>query len=77
MRVDVLTKCYGVKYFEMENASLYQVISDFRREVAENSALRDYHAAISGNSLPMFRDNLSVPSSRAKNPKRKFVSKRQ
>ena len=37
------------------------VISDFRREVDENCAILRYYAASSGNSLPTFRDNLSVP----------------
>ena len=37
-------------------------ISGFRGEVVENYALRSRYAASSGN-LPMFRDNLSVPSS--------------
>jgi len=39
------------------------VISGFRREVDENCALLGYYAASSGNCLPTFRDNLSVPSS--------------
>ena len=38
-------------------------MSGFRREVAENCALLGYYAASGGNSLPPFRDNLSVPSS--------------
>ena len=36
------------------------MISGIRREVDENRALLGYYAAIRGNSLPMFRDNLSV-----------------
>jgi hypothetical protein len=36
----------------------------------ENCALPGYYAASSGNSLPAFRDNLSVPSSRLENPSR-------
>jgi len=39
------------------------VISDFRREVAENCALLGYCTARSGNFLPTFRDKLSAPSS--------------
>jgi hypothetical protein len=42
------------------------VISGFRREVGENCALLRCYAACSGNSLQMFRDNLSVPSSKVK-----------
>jgi len=45
------------------------VISGFRREVDENCVLMGYYVASSGNSLPTFRDNLSVPSSGVKNPK--------
>jgi hypothetical protein len=40
------------------------VISGFRREVYENCALLGYYAASSGNSLPTFRNNPLVPSSR-------------
>jgi hypothetical protein len=36
----------------------------FRREVNKNCALLGHYAASSGNSLPTFRNNLSVPSSR-------------
>jgi hypothetical protein len=39
------------------------VTSGFRREVDENCALLGYYAASSGNFLPTFRDNLSVPFS--------------
>jgi hypothetical protein len=42
------------------------VISGFRRETEEISALLGYYAAYSGNSLPKFRDNLSVLSSKIK-----------
>jgi len=45
--------------------------SRLRSEVAENCALLGYYAARSGNFLPTFRDNLSVPSSGFKNPKTK------
>jgi hypothetical protein len=40
-----------------------RLISGFRREVAENCALPGCYAASSGNFLPTFRDNISVPSS--------------
>ena len=43
------------------------VASGFRREVDGNCALLSYYAARSGNFLPTFRDNLSVPSSGFKN----------
>ena len=39
------------------------VISGFLREVDEDCALLGCYAASSGNFLPTFRDNLSVPSS--------------
>ena len=44
------------------------LISGFCREVDENCALLGRYAANSGNSLPTFRDNLSVLSSRVDNP---------
>jgi hypothetical protein len=42
-------------------------ISGFRREVDENCVLLGYYAASSGDSLPTFRDNLSVPVHRTGN----------
>jgi hypothetical protein len=36
----------------------------------EISAILRYYAALSGNSLPSFQDNLSVPSSKVKKSKR-------
>jgi hypothetical protein len=41
----------------------------FRREVGEMYAPPGYYAAYSGNSLPTFRENLSVPSWRVKKSK--------
>jgi len=40
------------------------MISGFRRQADENCTLLGYWAASSGDFLPKFRDNLSVPSSR-------------
>jgi len=40
----------------------------------EICCLLGFYAASSGNSLPAFRDNLLVPSSRIKNPKRNPVT---
>jgi hypothetical protein len=37
--------------------------------ILENCAILGYYAASSGNFLPTFRDNVSVPSSGFKNPK--------
>ena len=39
------------------------MISGFRHEAAENCALLGYHAVGSGNFLPTFQGNISVPSS--------------
>jgi hypothetical protein len=39
----------------------------------EICALLGYYAAWSGNPLPMFRDNVSVPSSRGKKSKKKII----
>jgi len=47
------------------------VISSFRRDIDEICALLGHYAAQSGNFLPKFRDDLSVPSStvnKSKNP---------
>jgi hypothetical protein len=46
------------------------IISGFRRDVDETCALLGYSAASSGNPLPTFRDNVSVPSSSVKKPKK-------
>jgi len=55
------------------------VISSFRRETEDNCALQGYYAACSCNSLPTFRDNISVPLSWVKNRRRtqKVVPKRR
>ena len=45
------------------------LIWGFRRVVEESCDLLGYYTASSANSLPTFRDNLSVPSSRVKNPR--------
>ena len=44
----------------MENSEKC-VTSGFRREADENRALLGYYAASSGDFLPTFRANLSVP----------------
>jgi len=43
-------------------------VSGSHSEVDENFFRLNYYAASSENSSPTFRDNLSVPSSRFKNP---------
>jgi hypothetical protein len=49
---------------------IFFFISGFHHEVDEICAALGYYAACSGNSLPTFRDNLSVPSSRVKKSKK-------
>jgi hypothetical protein len=44
---------------------------DTEQKMREICALLGYYAASCGNCLPTFRDNVSVPSSRAKSPSRK------
>jgi len=58
-----LAKAVQTKILKTRNTC---VISGFRRDVDEISALLGYYAVYSGNSLPTFRDNLSVPSLRVK-----------
>ena len=53
------------------NTALRSSFHEQNRRQEENCAVRCYYAASSGNSLPTFRDNLSVPSSMVKNPRRK------
>jgi hypothetical protein len=49
---------------EEEEEEVICVISSFRLEVNENCTLQGYYAAISDSSLPTFRYNLSIPSSK-------------
>jgi hypothetical protein len=44
--------------------------SGFRRDADEICTLLGYNTAASGNPLPMFRDNISAPSSRVKKSKK-------
>jgi hypothetical protein len=50
------------------------MISGFHSEGDENCTLQDYYAGSSGNFLPIFWDNVSVPSLGFKNPKLLFDS---
>jgi hypothetical protein len=43
-----------------------EITSGFRRHAGEICALRGYYVPLSGNPLPTFRDNVSVPSSKVK-----------
>ena len=57
----------GFVYKAVKEYSMFGcVISGFSLDVGEICALLPYYAAFSGDSLPTFRDNLSVPSSRVK-----------
>ena len=63
----------GFRYDQVLYKTGYSVcvISGFRRDVDEICVLLGYYAALSGNSVPTFRDNISVPSSRVKKSKTK------
>jgi hypothetical protein len=53
-------------YMDRRLNNLFCFILGFRRQVDENYVLMGYYAACSGDSLPTFPDNLSVPSSRVR-----------
>jgi len=60
------------RYYECSKSEQTQIfVSGFRLEVGEACAVLIYHAAYSCNSLPTFRDNVSVSSSRLKKSKKK------
>jgi len=61
-RSEVQTLCQ-LHLFQITNKFGSCVISDFRREAEENCAVLSYYTAGSGNFLPTFRGNLSIPSS--------------
>jgi hypothetical protein len=50
------------------------VISDFRRDVDDIYAPLGYYAASSGNPLPTFRDNGSLPTCKVKKDKKTWTS---
>jgi hypothetical protein len=52
------------------------MISGFHHEADESRVLLGYSAASSGNLLPTFWDNLSVPLSEVKNPEAKTQTQR-
>jgi hypothetical protein len=54
--------------------NLIFVISGFRRDVDEISALLGCYAVLSGSSVLTFRDMLLVSPSRVKKPKKKRIS---
>jgi hypothetical protein len=55
----------------MHITMIQSLISGLCRDVDEICGRLGYYAASCGNCLPTFRDNVSVPSSRAKSPSRK------
>jgi hypothetical protein len=56
----------GLLFLLIKSSFLYFrlvcVISGFRRDVDEICARLRYYAALSGSSVPTFRDELSVPA---------------
>jgi hypothetical protein len=56
---------YNLNVTTVHTLSLPHVTSGFRREVDAHCTLLSYYSASSGNFLPTFRDNQSVPSSGA------------
>jgi hypothetical protein len=62
-------KLMGPEEEDKEEEELHTcAFSVIRREANKNFPLLGYHTASSGNFLPTFRDKLSIPSSRVKNP---------
>jgi hypothetical protein len=57
---------HGTWYMVHGTRIILCVMSGLRRDVDKNCAHPVHYAASSGNFLPTFRDNLSVPSSRVK-----------
>jgi len=57
-----------VTLFAPGGKDVISVFSGLRREPDENRALPGYYAVSSGISLLTFRENLSVQSSKVKNP---------
>ena len=51
-----------------EKIRIKRLISTSCREAEDNCAILDHYVASSVNSLPTFRDSLSAPSTRVKNP---------
>jgi hypothetical protein len=50
------------------------VTSGFRCKADEICILLEYKAALSGTTLPMFQDNISVPPSRVRKSKKRSLS---
>ena len=67
---------FSVECNQMQLPEKWQTFTIWSNPWEENCALLGYYAASSGNFLPTFRDNLSVPSSRVKNQKNKYGKER-
>jgi hypothetical protein len=66
-----LTECFFIKRTLIERkCNTWCVISGFRHDVDKICALLGYYATLSGSSVPTFRVNLLVPSSRVKKSKK-------
>jgi len=66
-------KLVSIRFVIGSNLLFSCVITGFCRKVNGNCHLLGYYVASIGNSLPTFRDILSVPSSRFKNPKNVII----
>ena len=71
--LQIITQITRISVSALDSLKLC-VTSGFCSEMDENCALLGYNTASSGNSLPTFRDNLSVPSSRV-DPRRVIAQK--
>jgi hypothetical protein len=67
MFFDIVSYCFGLSSRLAQG--WHCMISSFRRQVDELCALLGYYATYSDTSLPTFRDNPSVPSSRVNKSK--------
>jgi len=56
-----------LKVWNLKPHTLSRTTSDFRHKADENCAVLGHYTVSSDNSLPTFRDKLSVPSSMGKN----------
>ena len=71
------TRCRTIKISSaVETSNLIVLLLSNAKYFCVNCAFPGHYAVSSGNFLPTFRDNLSVPSSRASNPKHPETSVR-
>jgi hypothetical protein len=67
-RLDTKVPCIAIGAWVL--TYILYAIWGFRRDADEICVLLGYYAASNGNTLPTFRDNVSVPSSRVKKSKK-------